>query len=198
MIRLFPALLVIALVSLVPPALRAESEIYGGVGIGYSTFTVDASKLRSIGVGTGFEASGITTRQFVGYRYGEYTGLELGYINFGTLRDQVGYQSGEGSLNYSIKTSGYDLAVIGRYPLDPELAVFGKLGLIRWDSIGTLETFPQSTSSSGDDLIWGLGLDYRGSNRFHVRLQADFVDIQFANSWWVLTTSVMYGFPLGR
>ncbi|MEO8225353.1 MAG: outer membrane beta-barrel protein [Gammaproteobacteria bacterium] len=197
MFRLFPALLVLTLLA---PTVHAESEIYGGVGVGYSTFSVDPKELQSIGIGSKFEASGIVTRQFVGYRYGEYAGLELGYINFGTVKDQVAFQSGQPgpSLNYSIKTTGYDLAFIGRYPLDAELAAFGKIGLIRWDSVGTLETFPLPTKKDGDDLIWGLGLDYRGSDRVRVRVQADFVDIQFANSWWVLTTSVMYGFPFGR
>ncbi len=195
MSRLFPVLLFL---SLLAPALHAESEIYAGVGVGYSTLAVDATELRSIGVGSNFEAAGIVTRQFVGYRYGDYAGLELGYINFGAVNDQVAFQSGQPSLNYSVKTTGYDLAFIGRYPLDAELAAFGKIGVIRWDSVGTLETFPFPTKSDGNDLIWGLGFDYRGTDRVHLRIQADFVDIQFANSWWVLSTSVMYGFPFGR
>jgi OOP family OmpA-OmpF porin len=189
MIRLLPALLVSLSLSLLPQVLRAESEIYAGVGLGYSTFSADKFK---------FEASGGTTRQFVGYRYGEYAGVEFGYINFGTVNDQVADEPGQPSLNYSIKTSGYDLALIGRYPLDPELSAFGKLGIIRWDSELRRESFAVPTKSDGDDLIWGIGLDYRGTDRVHVRVQADFVDIEFANGWWVLTTSVMYGFPLGR
>ena len=50
----------------------------------------------------------------------------------------------------------------------------------------------------GDDIIWGVGLDFRGSGRVHVRVEGEFVNIEFADSWWVLTTSVMYSFPFGR
>jgi hypothetical protein len=31
-----------------------------------------------------------------------------------------------------------------------------------------------------------------------MRVQADFVDIAFGNSWWVLTASAYYAIPLGR
>ena len=41
MTRLFPVLLVLPFLSLLPQTLRAESEVYGGFGIGYSTFSID-------------------------------------------------------------------------------------------------------------------------------------------------------------
>jgi OOP family OmpA-OmpF porin len=186
MTRLMLALLILAMV---PQTLRAESEIYGGAGIGYSTFGVDA---------TDFEDSGLATRQFLGLRYGRFVGLEVGYLNFGTANDQVADPSGSGTLNEGIKTWGYDLSVVGRYPLNEELAAFGKVGILRWDSEDTLEPVPLPNKTDGDDLIFGVGLDFRGSGRVHIRVEAELVDIAFANSWWVLTTSVMYGIPFAR
>jgi hypothetical protein len=70
--------------------------------------------------------------------------------------------------------------------------------MLRWDSESTPETFPLPTKQDGDDMIWGIGLDFRGSGRFNARLQADFVDIDFASSWWVLTASAYYAIPFGR
>jgi OmpA-OmpF porin, OOP family len=189
MTRLLMALLVLPILTLVPEALRAESEIYGGAGIGYSTFGVDV---------TGFEDSGLATRQFVGVRYGRFVGVEAGYIDFGTANDQVADPFGFGTVNQGIETWGYDLSLVGRYPLNDELAAFGKLGIIRWDSEDTLEPVPLPNKTDGDDLIWGVGLDFRGSARVHIRVEAELVDIAFANSWWVLTTSVMYGIPFAR
>lgn len=186
MTRLLLALLVVPLLSLISQQLRAESEIYGGIGVGYSTFKIDSLD---------FEGSAYATREFLGLRYGKYLGLEAGYINFGTVKDQVVTQQGQPTLVDSVQTWGYNLSLIGHYPLDEELAAFGKLGMIRWDSEATLSTVPLSTKTNGDDLIWGFGLDYRGSGRIHVRVEAEFVNIEFANSWWVLTTSVIYGIP---
>ena len=188
MTRLFSVLL-LSFLSLLPRASFAESEIYGGVGVGYSTFKVDSIK---------FEGSAVAIREFIGANYGDYVGLELGYVDFGTVNDQVLLEQGTGSINDGIKTWGYELALIGRYPLNQELDAFGKVGMLRWDSESTLETFPAPTKQDGDDMVWGIGLDFRGSGRFNVRIQADFVDIDFASSWWVLTGSVYYAIPLAR
>ncbi len=186
MTRLITALLALPILTGVPQKLWAESEIYGGAGIGYSSFSVDA---------TGFEDSELATRQFLGLRYGRFMGVEAGYINLGTASDQIAAPSGPGSVSERIKTWGYDLSLIGRYPLNEELAAFGKLGVIRWDSEDTLGTLALPNKTDGDDLILGVGLDFRGSNRVHIRVEAEVVDIEFASSWWVLTTSVLYGIP---
>ena len=186
MTRLLLALLIL---TMVPPTLRAESEIYGGAGIGYSTFSVDPA---------GFEDSGLATRQFLGLRYGKFAAVEVGYLNFGTASDLVADPPGSAPINERIKTWGYDLSLVGRYPLNEELAAFGKLGVIRWDSEATLEPVALPNKTSGDDLIYGVGLDFRGSGRVRIRVEAELVDIAFANSWWVLTTSIMYGIPFAR
>lgn len=185
-----PALLVLFLISLLPQALRAENEVYGGFGLGYSSFSINSPD---------FEAAQFATREFLGLSYGDYLGIEVGYIDFGKAKDRVAVAQGQPSLNYEVETSGFDLSLVGRYPLNEELSAFGKLGMIRWDSTATLdETVRFSVSDKGTDLITGLGLDFRGSDRFHVRVEAEFVFIEFASSWWVLTTSLVYGIPFGH
>jgi hypothetical protein len=189
MTRLFPVLLLLVSLLLLPQVSRAETELYGGVGVGYSTFQIDPID---------FEGAAVAVRQFIGLNYGNYVGLELGYLDFGTVNDQVVLEQGSGSINDGIETWGYEVALIGRYPLNEELDAFGRVGMLRWDSESTLETFPLPTKVDGDDMIWGLGLDFRGSGRFHARVQADFVSIEFADSWWVLTASAYYAIPFGR
>ncbi|MEZ5565916.1 MAG: outer membrane beta-barrel protein [Gammaproteobacteria bacterium] len=181
--------LVLPVLALTSSLAHAESEAYGGVGIGYSTFKIDTID---------FEGAALATRQFVGFRYGKYVALETGFINFGTVNDQIAVQFGQPSLNEGVKTSGYDLTLMGRYPVNKELAAFARVGMLRWDSRAELEGSPFVAKQDGDDLIWGIGLDFRGTQRVHLRVEAEFVDIEFANSWWVLTTSIMYGFPLGQ
>ncbi len=194
MTRLF-SVLPLFFLSLLPQASFAETEFYGGVGIGYSTFQVDSTFQ---GDPIDFEGAAVAVRQFIGVNFGDYVGLELGYVDFGTVNDQVLLPQEAGSINDSIESWGYELALIGRYPLNQELDAFGKVGMLRWDSESTLETFPLATKQDGDDLIWGIGLDFRGSGRFHARIAADVVDIDFASSWWVLTASAYYAIPFGR
>ena len=114
MTRLFPALLVLSILSFLSQPLWAESEVYGGFGLGYSTF-----KIKSLD----FEDATFAAREFLGLRYGDYVALEAGYIDFGTLKDQVAGppqqgQQGQPSIDYRVQTSGYDLTLVGRYPLD--------------------------------------------------------------------------------
>jgi len=189
MTRLFPALLVASALAVLPQSLRAESEIYGGIGAGYSTFKIDARD---------FEGSAYAVQQFVGLRYGDYLGVELGFVDFGSVKDRVAVEPGQPSVVDRVETSGFDLALVGYYPVDSGLTAFGKLGAISWDSDVNLGTFPLPTKEDGTDLMFGLGLDFRGSERFHVRIEAEYVDIEFANSWWVLSTSLIYGIPFGR
>jgi len=192
MTRLLSVLLCV--LSLLPQASFAETEVYGGVGVGYSTFQADATFR---GDPINFEGADVAVRQFVGFNYGEYAGVEIGYVDFGTVNDRVVVAPGE-SANDAINTWGYELALVGRYPLNQELDAFGRVGMIRWDSEETLETYPLPNKKDGDDLVWGIGLDFRGSGRFSVRVQADFMDIDFGSSWWVLTASAYYAIPLGR
>ncbi|MBL8202069.1 MAG: outer membrane beta-barrel protein [Chromatiales bacterium] len=184
-----PALLALIFLLLEAPAALAETELYGGIGIGYSTFQVDS---------VNFEGSAYATRQFVGFTWGDYLGVETGYINFGTVNDRILDQPGQLTLNNGIETWGYNLSLVGRYPLNSELHAIAKLGMIRWDSEATLEPFPLPVKTDGDDILWGVGLDFRGSSRVHFRVEGEFVNIEFADSWWVLTTSLMYSFPFGR
>ncbi|MEO7387332.1 MAG: outer membrane beta-barrel protein [Gammaproteobacteria bacterium] len=185
----FPTLLVLVSLLLSTPARSAEMELYGGIGLGYSTFSVDDIN---------FEGTSLANRQFIGFNYGDYVGVELTYIDFGTVNDRVSLVPGEPSINDGIETQGYDFSVVGRYPLNDELSAFGKLGVIRWDSEVTLETFPLPTKFDGDDLTWGIGLDFIGSGPVRVRVEGDFVNIDLADSWWVLNASIIYAFKFGR
>ena len=174
---------------LLPRASLAGTELYGGAGIGYSTFTIKDLN---------FEGTALATRQFVGFHYGDYVGLEFGFTDFGKVSDQVLVTPGQPSASYNVDTWGYSLSLVGSYPVNSELEVFGKVGLLRWDSEASLDPLPLITRTNGDDLMWGLGVDFRGTGRIHLRVEASFADIKFADSWWVLSTSLIYAIPFGR
>lgn len=187
--------LVLALLGSTATVAHAESELYGGIGLGYSTVKADT-------VGTAhdlnLEDSSAAARAYLGFRYGRFVALEAGYVDFGKAKDQVAVFFGQPSATYRLDTTGYDLALLGRYPVNDELAAFARAGVIRWDTKARVDEVGYHYSEDGSDLMWGLGLDYRGTNRVSVRVEADVLDIGFADSWWMLSTSIMYGFPIGR
>ncbi|MBN8281074.1 MAG: porin family protein [Gammaproteobacteria bacterium] len=177
----------LAAVLLLPGVAAAETELYGGVGIGYSTYKVDS---------TGFDGSDFGVRQLVGFNWGDYLGVEVGYIDFGTAKDNVG--SVFFPVNQTIESWGYDVSLFGRYPLDEELDLFAKAGILRWDARTNFANSPFSEKDDGDDLLVGVGLDFRGTGRVHVRMAGELIDADFADSWWMLSASLLYSFPVGN
>lgn len=177
----------LAAVLMLPGAAEAETEFYGGLGLGYSSYKLDS---------TGFDGSDFGIRQFVGFNWGDYLGVETGYIDFGTAKDNVG--SVFFPVNQTIESWGYDLSLFGRYPLDEELDVFAKVGILRWDARTNFDNSPFSEKEDGDDLLVGVGVDFRGTGRVHVRMQGEIIEADFADSWWMLSASLVYGFPVGN
>jgi len=193
------ALTALAAASLIvaPAVALAETELYGGIGIGYSTYTVDDLALPGVDFTTEFEGSDYASRQFVGFTWGDYVGLEFGFLNFGTASDTVTVV-GLGQTTARVDTDGYSLSLIGRYPVNSELEAFAKLGGLGWDSETKAGTGPVPITDDGTGLLAGIGLDFRGRGRVHVRVEGEIADIDFADSWWMVTTSLIYSFPVGN
>ena len=91
------------------------------------------------------------TRQFLGFTYGDYVGVEAGYIDFGTVDDGSPSSAGQPSLTDEASRPGAttcpsSAAIRSMRSCTP----FGKLGMIRWDSEATLETVPLPAKEDGD------------------------------------------------
>lgn len=182
-------LLLLGLVLLVPRLLLAGNEVYGGAGLGYGTVKVD------VPIGT-FEGASILTKLNAGARFGDYFAVEAGYVWFGDVDDNVRSDPALPAANRSLDTQAYDVFLLASYPLDPELLVFGKLGLAGWDADFQDDDGGFAESQDGTDLAWGLGFDFRGTNRLRVRVEVEFFEFDFAQSYWATSASLIYAFPL--
>lgn len=198
--RLAPALLLVAGgVHAAPP----DVEFYGGIGTGYTTIKVDQQPLVINGQsGTSTfsrNLSGTTLPiwEYLGTRIGPYAGLETGFVKFGTLNDAtVPLQPPYDSQNNSVKSYGYTLSLVGYYPLDNQLEVYGKVGAIRWHSKIAQNGSQFATNDKGDDLAYGFGIDLHSAGRLHLRVEAAGYDMAFANEYWTYTMSILYSMPL--
>ncbi len=182
--RLLPVLIALPFAQ----AVNADNEGYGGIGIGYTSFEVKDLD---------FEGSSTSTRVFLGVRLGSWLGLEGGFHRFGTATDQVAVEAGEPSVRVGIRTIGYEAAVLGIYPVNRDLSLFAKVGVINWDT-DLRAAGEVIQDEDGNDLIWSVGTTYRGTGPFHVRIEGEFLDIDFADSWWTLSASIIYAIPFGR
>jgi OOP family OmpA-OmpF porin len=209
-VPLHSVLPIAALFLLVASGARAETEFYGGIGVGYTTFEVDDIFLLDEVVNPtapepGWEGASFSNRQMLGFRYGDYIAVEVGYHRFGTVNDTLAIQVSPVltvSETVSLKTSGYDASLIGLWPFNRELSALGRVGIIRWDTDrridSSLSEQPLLDSLDGDDLVWGIGAQYEGNDRVRMRVEGEFFDIDFARNWWTLSVSVLYAFPIGR
>ena len=103
-------------------------------------------------------ATGISA--MVGYQFGPHLGVEVHYIDFGS----VTFQSGGSS-----DITGYGLSVVGTYPFDNVWSAFLR--------IGATHTTIKSVSSFGDvdrcNGSWGIGGQYNVTPAWGVRLSYD-------------------------
>lgn len=182
-------LLLLCLVLLPPRVLLADNEVYGGVGLGYSTVEIN------VPIGK-FEGASILTKLTVGGRFTDYFAVEAGYVWFGEVDDNVRSDPTLPAANRSVDTTGYDLFLLGSWPLDPELLVFGKLGFIGWDADFKDANAALSEDQDGTDLAWGLGLDFRGTEHLRVRVEGEFFDMDFAEKYWAVSASLIYAIPV--
>jgi hypothetical protein len=103
----------------------------------------------------------------LGFRFLKYLGVQAGYHDFGSAPG-FGPPCGPGDaicpsvlLPTEADTTAYSITVVPRLPLIGTLALFGKVGLARWESevrsafSGDGEPFGEF---SEEDLIYGVGL----------------------------------------
>lgn len=82
-------------------------------------------------------------------------GLELSYNDFG----QVGIN------NTDIDVTGFAGAVVGRVPVGASLDLYGKIGFDIWEADAS------NASTDGNDLFFGLGINYALSQSAALRLE---------------------------
>lgn len=94
------------------------------------------------------------------YGFNEYLGLELEYLDGGTIEDS----------GLEIDTSGFVASVMGTYPVTGQFGVFAKIGMLFWDVDATIPG-EGSGSESGEDFAGGIGAGYDFTENLGARLE---------------------------
>lgn len=146
----------------------ADSGPYFGGGIGY--FSLDAG---------GFDASDTAFKAFGGYRANQYFAAELEYIDGGKPED--------GGLEIDI--SGWNLSVLGSWPVTEQVDVFAKLGVLFWDAKAR-----GFGDDSGEDFSYGVGVDYKFGENWALRGEYQRFEIEDTDTADLFSFSVFFRF----
>lgn len=91
-------------------------------------------------------------------------GFEIAYHDLGKQAETAL------GITASTEVTGLELSGVGYLPVSSSMDLFGKLGLLLWDMDINLTGFP-TLSTDGNDLIFGVGLQYNSTDNFSLRLE---------------------------
>lgn len=128
--------------------------------------------------GFDFEANDTGYKLFASYEFANHLGIEGGYIDFGKPEDQFQGLFGR------IDASGWNLYGVGNLPLSDGVDLFAKAGIVAWDADSIIDGVLVDTSD-GSDLALGFGARWNMTDTFGLRAEADWFDIDEADSVWM-------------
>lgn len=178
-----------------PPA----SAFYVVGGVGYAKHDIDGGAISSELVGLGYAGASTSVndddaawRIGVGWLPHRHLGVELSYFDLG----KPGYTATAtrpGSLDASIKVTGWSIDLVPQYQFDNGFGVFGRIGYARTDSdadfsgSGAFRLAQTSASVSNNGWDAGLGVSYAFNPNFSLRGEwtyyPDLGDATMGGSW---------------
>lgn len=121
-----------------------------------------------------------------GYHFSQNVGIEVGYSIIGNSEIAT---LGAGGYTETLKSSSYQIAAIGTFPINDTFDVFGKLGMANTKMDYTITgSITSSASASKTNLMLGLGGQYNFNKNFGIRVQyEDFGKVTVPSSLVKLT-----------
>lgn len=161
---------------------------YIGIGVGQSKAKdvgncSDLQALTPSTVSCSIKDTSTGAKLFGGYQFNQYVAVEAGYVDLGkfTLSASVPNPSPFNSASATNKVSGFSLDAVGTWPITPEFAVLGRIGLFLWKleastSIAVPPPPPPvqcctSDNVTGTGAAFGVGAQYDFSKDIGVRAE---------------------------
>jgi outer membrane protein with beta-barrel domain len=137
----------------------------------YAGASVLETKVQAEESGFNFDASSTSYKIYAGYDFFKFFGVEASYLDFGSPDDS------SGGTDVSVDSTGWDAFAVGVLPFGKHFQIFGKVGLVKWNS-DTDVSGSGSDSSSGTDTAYGAGLEFVFGKHFGVRGEYERYDIK--------------------
>ena len=151
---------------LVTPVLAYEPEsrpFYGGLSFGYAVADQDCNYYNDDcdGEDTSFSV-------YAGKRLYKHLAFEIAYLDLGKLDNERYYET------TTAETTGVNFSVLGILPIDYTGYIYGKAGYMAWNTDYTRKSSTKTTTSdSGTDFTYGLGIAFVHHNVFEFRMEIE-------------------------
>lgn len=163
----------------------AAGTMYGGVSAGQATTNCMIYDAAHALTGKDVEKDCSTNgwKLYGGYKLTDMFAVEGGYYSLGDAQETLNTTDADG-IEYDYKAdgsaSGLGLSAVASLPVVDNLEVFGKVGLMKWKSEGTLTakgtapngataTKSSSTELDGTSPLLGVGASYKFTDNWGVR-----------------------------
>ena len=162
-------------------ALADEAGWYGGANIGRSSATIDDPRITSGLASTGLVTTSIANRDrdssykiYGGYQFNKYIGLEGGYFDLG----KFGFTANTlplGSLDGNIRLRGFNLDVVGTFPLSEKFSALGRVGINNaqardtFRGTGAVNVVNPNPSKRDTNYKLGVGVQYAFNDALAMR-----------------------------
>ena len=170
---------------LIPWQVFAESGYYAGFGLGYIDLGQDDNQIGAAAVAAGvagrvtdLDDGGLSWKLFGGYQFNDFFSGEVAYSDLGDAEATfVATAPTAVTVNIQAEVSAFSVSVVGMYPLNRDLGVFGRLGAAYWDVDGTAAaavggaTVTAAADEDGIDAVFGLGAQYNFSEQIGLRVE---------------------------
>lgn len=161
----------------------APPHWYIGGNVGRTEESIDDGEIANSIIGGGLtsiddDKTDSGYKFFVGYQFNPYVALEAGYADLGDFGVEVARAPGAGILTGDTSYKGYNVDVVGTWPLTSRLSAFGRAGTFYYETeenfVGT-ESLAASLSRDDKDTGYkfGAGLEYSFTERLSARIEAE-------------------------
>lgn len=154
----------VLLTTLLAVPANAQSNAYIFAAIGNTN--ADAS----FGLLNRLDDDGSSFKLGAGYAFTSNIAVEVAFQDFGSHDGETDCPPGFACLVIPVSAradlTGTSLAVVGTVPISDKFSAYGKIGLISWDV--EFEGFSSAFDTSGEDLLYGVGLKWSVNDRWKV------------------------------
>lgn len=178
---------------------------YAGLGVGQSSVDVsggDVDQLlaqEGITGSTTVDDSDTAWKIFGGYRMNANFGLELAYMDYGTIStDSVITAPSSGTVGIDLDTTAWLLDAVGYLPVGNGFEIFGKVGVAMWNIDGSFSatgggsSFTGSADDDGNDFHFGVGATYAVTDTIGVRAEWERVNGDDNLDAWTLGAQMSF------
>ena len=114
----------------------------------------------------------------LGYQINSNLAVEGGFTHLGVLDMSATTTGPTAAMTAELVTYGWELSMVGRYPINEETKLYGRLGAYAWDSkvediSGNLKSSVAFNNSDGTDLTFGAGIEYKAWRFEYQRYKID-------------------------